>query len=135
MLKLYRQGLQSLSPWQISLLAAVIYGSWAGWVNSDHGSMVALRAGLVQASYAFVSTALVTYIARYFLLKPWSSPWPLAAALGVGWSCLLAIPLSLHHWQNTPDIFEAIAPGLAIGTLYLYSYCHYFDGNRAEGAS
>ena len=52
-----------------AILAFLIYGSWAGWVNSEYGSAVALRAGLGQGINAFFSTWAVTAVARKMLEK------------------------------------------------------------------
>ena len=124
MIKYYLKLMNKLNPWQISFFAALIYGFWAGWVNSDHGSDIALKVGLIQASYAFLSTALVTFIAQKLLEKFNFSSAARVIALLASWVVMLSIPVLLHTWQNTPDLIEAILPGAIIGTLYLGSYCY-----------
>lgn len=127
MIKRYQRLLNAFSPWQIALLAAIAYGCWAGWVNSEYGNNIALKTGIIQGSYAFISTAIVTMIAqtilRYFDATP-GSRW---IALLASWSVMLAIPISLHTWQHTPDLLQAIIPGAIIGTLYLWTYCQSYQ--------
>ena len=42
------------------LLAAVVFGGWAAFVNSEYGLFVLVRSGLGQGVYAFFSTWIVT---------------------------------------------------------------------------
>ena len=123
MINNYRKLVNRLSPWQIALLAALVYGAWAAFVNSEHGNQAALKAGLVQGSYAFVSTWLISFIAKSMLAYWGYSQGVRWSAMSVSWLVMLAIPVLLHTWQQTPDLLEAILPGLAIGSLYLWSYC------------
>ena len=124
MIKGYQRLLNAFSPWQIALLAAVGYGCWAGWVNSEYGNTIALKTGLIQGTYAFISTAIVTLIAKKILTLFSYSRGSRWLALLASWSVMLAIPISLHTWQHTPDLLQAIVPGAMIGTLYLWTYCH-----------
>ncbi|MDO6763226.1 hypothetical protein [Agarivorans sp. 1_MG-2023] len=132
MIERYRQLVNQLSPWQIALLAALVYGAWAAFVNSEHGNAVALKAGLVQGSYAFVSTWLISFIAKWMLLRWGFSQTVRWSAMSVSWLVMLAIPVVLHTWQKTPDLVEAILPGLAIGSLYLWSYCQQLQAPKPE---
>ncbi|GDY26989.1 hypothetical protein AHAT_28790 [Agarivorans sp. Toyoura001] len=132
MIERYRQLVNQLSPWQIALLAALVYGAWAAFVNSEHGNGVAIKAGLVQGSYAFVSTWLISFIAKWMLLRWGFSQTVRWSAMSVSWLVMLAIPVVLHTWQNTPDLVEAILPGLAIGSLYLWSYCQQLQAPKPE---
>ncbi|WP_411993156.1 hypothetical protein [Agarivorans sp. DSG3-1] len=132
MIERYRQLVNQLSPWQIALLAALVYGAWAAFVNSEHGNGVALKAGLVQGSYAFVSTWLISFIAKWMLLRWGFSQTVRWSAMSVSWLVMLAIPVVLHTWQKTPDLVEAILPGLAIGSLYLWSYCQQLQAPKPE---
>ena len=130
MIKGYQRLLNAFSPWQIALLAAVGYGCWAGWVNSEYGNAIALKTGLIQGTYAFISTAIVTLIAKKILNRfdySRASRW---LALLASWSVMLAIPITLHTWQHTPDLLQAIIPGAMIGTLYLWTYCHNYQAPR-----
>lgn len=124
MIKYYQRLINSFSPWQIALLAACGYGLWAGWVNNEYGGDIALKTALIQGTYAFLSTSVITLIAtkllRYLSFSD-ASRW---VSLIVSWLVMLAIPILLHTWQDTPDLFEAITPGVLIGSIYLWTYCH-----------
>jgi hypothetical protein len=124
MIKYYHRLINELNPWQIALLAAIVYGAWAGWVNSEYGNNIALKASLVQASYAFFLTALVSLVARQLLNYFNFSRAARWIALLASWLVMLAIPVILHTWQHTPDLLEAILPGATIGSVYLWTYCH-----------
>lgn len=130
MIKVYQRLLNAFSPWQIALLAAIGYGCWAGWVNSEYGYHIALKTGLIQGSYAFISTAIVTFIAQTVLNHFNASRKSRWLALFTSWSVMLAIPITLHTWQHTPDLLQAIVPGAIIGTLYLWTYCQSYNKNN-----
>ena len=101
------------------VIAALVYGVWAGWVNSDHGVNVGLRVGLVQAAYAFVSTLTVAEAAKWLFKRSNESWLALTLVFIATFFVMLAIPVAVHWLAMTPDIIEAIAPGLLWGSLYI----------------
>lgn len=97
----------------------LIYGAWAAYVNSDHGSEMALRAGLGQGAYAFVSTWLVTAAARELLARLGYHSLALVLSFFITFCLMLSIPLLLHALLGTVDVWEAILPGLIWGSGYI----------------
>jgi hypothetical protein len=108
-----------LNPWLVAALAALVYGAWAGFVNREYGGDVAFRTFAAQGAYAFVATALVSWVARMALGRGLTR-WQAMAAASV---VMVGTPLCIHLFNHTPDIFEAMLPGLIIGSIYLHSYC------------
>ena len=102
-----------------AMLAFLVYGSWAGWVNSEYGLAVTLRAGLGQGIYAFFSTWVVTAVARKVLFKYGLNWKGMCASFGVTFLVMLAFPVVIHNVLMTPDIIEAILPGLIWGSGYI----------------
>ena len=106
-------------PIAMSLLAVLVYGSWAAFTNMDHGFHAALMAGLGQGAYAFVSTFTVTSLAQksysYFGAGVKGFLFSFIATFLV----MLLIPLGIHSVLGTPDVLEAISLGLIWGTGYI----------------
>ena len=100
-------------------LAFLIYGSWAGWVNSEYGLVISLRAGLGQGVYAFFSTWVVTAVARKILYKFGLNWKGMLMSFLVTFQVMLAFPVVIHNILMTPDIIEAILPGLIWGSGYI----------------
>lgn len=96
-----------------------MYGGWAAFVNADHGAAMAWRAGLGQGSYAFVSTWLVTAMARGALERLGISPIGLVLSFLLSFAVMLGFPLMIHAGLGTIDVWEAIAPGLVWGSGYI----------------
>lgn len=97
----------------------LVYGAWAAFVNLDHGSEMALRAGLGQGAYAFASTWLVTGTAQHLLARLGYRPRGLLLSFLITFSVMLSIPLLIHTLLGTADIGEAILPGLLWGSGYI----------------
>ncbi|WP_432455528.1 MULTISPECIES: hypothetical protein [unclassified Agarivorans] len=131
MIQRYSKLVNGLSPWQIAILAALGYGAWAALVNREYGPVVSLRAGLVQGSYAFVSTALISYVARA-VLQRWGYHQHIRyLAMLLSWLVMLSIPSLLHLWQHTPNWQQAMLPGVLFGSLYLWSYCQQLQPSKS----
>tara|TARA_R100001377_G_scaffold50373_1_gene29308 strand:- start:224 stop:580 length:357 start_codon:yes stop_codon:yes gene_type:complete len=98
----------------------LIYGPWAAFVNLDHGPEMALRAGLGQGAYAFVSTWLITGTARAALARLGYHSLALVLSFLITFCLMLSIPLLLHALLGTADVWEAILPGLLWGSGYIF---------------
>lgn len=101
------------------LLACLFYGGWAAYANAEHGNHAALMAFAVQGGFAFVSTWLLTHIVIRVVKR---QPVKLnRVAIFARCSLLLVvIPLAMHLAAGTPDIFQAMFPGLIIGNGYVW---------------
>lgn len=102
-----------------AVLALLVYGTWAGWVNSEYGLAVALRAGFGQGIYAFISTWVVTAFARKVLAKFGPNWKGILISFSSTFVVMLAFPVVIHNLLMTPDILEAILPGLIWGSGYI----------------
>ncbi|RKF14309.1 hypothetical protein DBZ36_16740 [Alginatibacterium sediminis] len=113
-----KKGLSVLMLPKVSaLLAALIYGFWAYYSQQQPGTIIAIRAGAVQACFAFSSTLLLASIALLLLEKLSSR----VKAIIYCSCALVLIPLALHFLNGTPNILAAMLPGLVIGHTYLIS--------------
>jgi hypothetical protein len=100
------------------ILAALFYGLWAGYSNYEYGLNSALSAGIIQGSFAFISTWLLTYLISWSIKRA-AEPKKLVIFSQCA-SLLVGIPLGLHIIASTPNILEAMLPGAIIGNSYAY---------------
>lgn len=110
------------SAFLIAMAAAAGYGGWAVYANFEHGTQAWMMAGVIQASYAFISTLCITHVARWTYLKYQCGIKGVCAGFGMSFLVMLAIPLSVHNFFGTPDIFQTILPGLIWGSVYLLGF-------------
>lgn len=78
-----------------------------------------LKAGLGQGLYALFSTWIVTVVTQKTFVKIGADWRGLVAGFIGGFAVMVAIPLLIHGFLGTPDVLEAIAPGLVWGSLYV----------------
>ena len=101
------------------VLAFFIYGGWAAFVNSEYGTTVWLKAGLGQGCYALFSTWIVTLVTQKTFTRVGADWRGFVLGFVAGFAIMVAIPLFIHNVLGTPDILEAIAPGLVWGSFYV----------------
>lgn len=106
----------------ISLAAAMGYGAWAVYANFEHAFMVFMIAGLIQASYAFLSTLCITHVARWVFLKFKCGLRGVSAGFVLSFLLMFMIPITVHSSVGTPDVWQTILPGLIWGSIYLLSF-------------
>jgi len=80
---------------------------------------MAVRAGLGQGTYAFVSTWLVTHSARKLLVTVGANLQGLLISFVLTFAVMLVLPLTLHQLFGTMNIWAAILPGLLWGGGYI----------------
>ncbi len=105
-----------------AVAAAIIYGSWAVYANYEHGVHAWIMAGLLQAVYAFFSTFSITHVAKWVFLKYKCGITGVVAGFGMSFLVMLAIPLGVHNFFGTPDIWQTMLPGLIWGSIYLLGF-------------
>lgn len=108
-----------VSPVIAGILAALVYGSWAAFVNSEHGTIIWVKAGLGQGTYAFFSTWIVTNTALKSLAFFGSRWWAQLLSFLTSFLVMITFPLTIHTLLGTVDILQAIAPGLIWGSVYI----------------
>lgn len=102
--------------------AAVGYGGWAVYANSDHSMNMAISAGVIQGTYAFLSTILITIVAQKAYEKTKCGMRGICVGFLISFIVMLAIPLSIHNYFGTPNIWQTITPGLIWGSIYLITF-------------
>jgi len=122
----------------VPLLAALFYGSWAAYSNYEYGIEPFLVAGLVQGSFAFAATLALALVVSWLLRwqrqtrkhptfqradeeipLPTSTVYQSAQVFVIVSILLATIPATLHYAAGTPDILQAMLPGLILGNGYL----------------
>jgi hypothetical protein len=105
-----------------ALAAGLGYGGWAIYANYEHGIHAWMMAGAVQAIYAFISTLSITHIARKVFIKYDCGVRGVMAGFIASFIVMLAIPLLVHSFFGTPNIWQTILPGLIWGSIYLIGF-------------
>lgn len=114
------------------LLSAVLYGSWAYYVN--RGLPTAPVSSAVQALGSFIGGYFVAGLVELTFAhtrKPWR--FPVAALVPYGLT-LLAYALA-HKLVGTPDILATIGLNIVVGTPYFVFYCIRLERNESTIAS
>lgn len=127
-----------LTPLQRSLVSALVgfvgYGVWAFMVNQMHGWQVGLKAAVVQGSYSFLVTLLMTLLLEsiYKRLVIFRSnrkssvgdSTRLAAICTIVIVCFILYTSSwlINYIAGTPEIFHTVILGYIIGTVYTVLY-------------
>ena len=104
---------------RISLLAALVYGSWAAFANSEYGFAVALKAGMGQGGYALFSTFWVTVSALRVFCLCRGGWFGVCIGFMVSFFVMASIPLTIHAILRTPNAWQAMLPGLIWGSGYI----------------
>lgn len=108
-----------LKPIPAAICALLIYGSWAGYSNVEHGSKVFLQAFAVQGLFAFAATLTLGSLARNLYQRAGATHAALVLAFLCCMLLALAIPVSIHWLLATPAIVQSILPGFIIGNGYI----------------
>ena len=101
------------APW----LAAGAYGGWAAYSHWEFARSVIITAFAIQGGFAFSSTWLLNASVLWMIGKQQPTPKPVLTFC-ICFAALLAIPVSLHLAAGSPNMWQAILPGLTIGSAY-----------------
>jgi hypothetical protein len=101
------------------LLAALVFGGWAMYVNRQAGLTIALRSGLAQGVYAVFCTQIVGRVAVDVFRRTLGMRWRYILSFGASFLAMIAIPAVLHRAVGTPEILAAVLPGLIWGSGYI----------------
>lgn len=102
--------------------AAILYGSWAGFSNWEHGTSIALEACLVQGVLSFLSTlTLVLVLEALFRLGGRALGGFLLAAVGT-LSLMIAVMTTTHWMTGTPNLVTTIVPSIVVGSVFFIAY-------------
>jgi len=101
-----------------ALLAFLIWGTWAYYVNQSSGVFVSLKSGLIQgAASGFMTLIMVRIVSKFYQILPKNLYWlalpPLLTVVMTG-SCIVA----LHWLANTPDIVRTVVPPFSMALMF-----------------
>lgn len=101
---------------------ALIYGSWAYYVNADAGSEMAVRTAAVQGSFSFVLTLSMTLMLEYLYRHLGPGKQAALATTALVSAFMFATAYSLQWAAGSNEILMTILPGYLIGTVYAGTY-------------
>ncbi len=106
----------------MALVAAVLYGGWAGIANAGHGAAIALRAAVVQGcSSAFTTLVISSGIEGLFLLRR-GRPLRRLAAATLPPTASSLVHVGAHTFMGTPEIFRTVLPSVVMGYVFAATY-------------
>lgn len=122
-----------MSPLSKSLLSAtagaLIYGSWAYWVNMSDGTEMAITTGVVQGSFSFVLTLSMTLILEYLYRFLGPGTGAVIGTTAAVSAFMFTTAYSLQWAAGSGEILMTILPGYLIGTAYAASYAISLERN------
>jgi len=116
----------TLSKIQRSVISGIagflVYGGWAFWINSSHGTAMGISAGILQGSYSFVLTLTTTLVMEYLMATLKGIPFRGVLTVVLVSAITLSVAYSLQWLNGTPEILFTILPGFFIGAVYCAVY-------------
>ena len=114
------------SPLVRSALAGVVgflaYGSWAIYANWDHGQDIAIRSGVVQGSYSFALTLVMTLVTEWLFEMLKGLTLGIVILMFLVCSVLFATAYGINYLAGTQEILMTIFSGWVIGSVYTGVY-------------
>lgn len=100
----------------------LIYGSWAFFINYEHGLPAAIKAGFTQGGYSFTLTLTMAFYMEWLFGLSGNPKWQFSLTFVT--TCLLIYCTSwgVNALAGTPKIFLTILPGAVFSTLYTLTY-------------
>lgn len=108
-----------LQPLVSALLACLIYGVWAAYVNLTFGPDVALKAALIQGGFAFFATLSLGLLAKIIYVRCGANRIAVVISFSLCFGVMFIVPFSLHYVLGTPNIIQSMIPGLIWGSGYI----------------
>lgn len=107
-----------LYDWGAALLAFVVWGGWAFYVNQPAGFVVGLTSGLAQGTVSMLMTLVmikaVTFIFRRLRHRLLQLLLPTILTVGAAAGFLIMV----HSQVGTPNIFWTIFPSLSMAVPF-----------------
>jgi hypothetical protein len=107
------------------VFAFLAYGSWATWVNYQSQAHDFISAGIIQGSYAFISTLLLEKSALKIFRLVKSKKHAKFITYLACITLMIGLPALIHYFNHTEEIFYSVLPGAIIGSVYLYLLLRY----------
>lgn len=105
--------------WLTPVVAAVVFGGWASFVNVGHGAENALRVGMAQGAYALFSTGIVGWTVQAAWLRFAGISFRRMLSFAAAFIVMIGIPIAVHVAIRTPEILASIVPGGVCGSGYI----------------
>jgi hypothetical protein len=107
-----------LYDWSAALLAFVVWGGWAYYVNRPAGLTIGLTSGVAQGTVSMLMTFMmiraVTFIFRRLANRLLQLVLPTIVTVGTA-ACFLVL---VHARVGTPNIFWTIFPSLSMAVPF-----------------
>ncbi len=114
------------SPLARSLISATAgfigYGAWAYWVNQMVSHSVGIKAALVQGSFSFVITLVLSALMEFLHQRFASLRYGNYVTIMVACLILYISSYSINFIAGTPNIIRTILPGALFSTFYVWGY-------------
>jgi hypothetical protein len=118
--------MSALPPWLRAALtalgAALLFGSWATWVNRGQEWGAAAKAGAVQAGLSMVSTFGYSLLLEWFYRLTDSRRARLVLGCGVAPAVAIGMMSGAHTAAGTGNIAATVAPSAISGILFAVVY-------------
>ena len=99
-----------------------MYGAWALWANSAHGTAAGWRAAGTQFFVSFVVTLGITTVMEQVHARLASRLRRVFGAIAASVGTTVVFTIFLHYASGTPEILATVVPVLVLGSLYCVAY-------------
>ncbi len=106
----------------MALVAAILYGGWAGIANAGHGAAIALKAAAVQGcSSAFTTLVISSGIEALYLYRR-GRPLRRLSAATLPPTASSLVHVGAHTFMGTPEILRTVLPSVVMGYVFAATY-------------
>ncbi len=106
----------------MALVAAVLYGGWAGIANAGYGVAIALKAAAVQGcSSAFTTLVISSGIEALYLYRR-GRPLRRLSAATLPPTASSLVHVGAHTFMGTPEILRTVLPSVVMGYVFAATY-------------
>jgi len=97
-----------------AVLFGALWGGWAWWINSAHGSDIAMRAAQTQVAFTIVNAFVYSLLMEgiFFAIQPVA--WRNIITFAIPNTAVTVLLISIHSWRGTPNVLVTSAAPLAI---------------------
>ena len=131
--KLKKSTLQGLAS---ATIGALIYGSWAYYVNMADGAAMALRTSAVQGSFSFCLTLSMSLLLSWLYTRLGHSLPSAIASWLLNGVFIFSTAYGLQYAAGSKAILMTIGPGFLIGSAYAAAFLfslHKSAGQESAG--
>lgn len=96
------------------IVFALLWASWAYYINRTSGDAAAFRAAVTQASFTIVNAFVYSVLMEYLFSLSNNKTTQFILAWIIPNTLVTVLLVSIHHLRGTPEIFATVAPPLAV---------------------